>query len=211
MKHPVIVTISRQYGSGGRTVGRLLAEKLGVPFYDKELIELAAKESGLDESVLASADEQVSSSLLYSLSLGMYAGVGRADSMNGLSINDRVYVHQAKVIRDIAQKGPCVIVGRCADSILAGRADVVSVYIHASRETRLRRVVEQYGMDPHRAENELQKIDKRRTAYHDYYADTKWGRAENYQLSLDTSRLSDEGAAAAISTYLEFFDPAANK
>ncbi|RPF49099.1 cytidylate kinase [Hydrogenoanaerobacterium saccharovorans] len=204
MKRNTIITISRQFGSGGRTIGKMLAERLNIPFYDKELISLAAKESGFDEDVFKNADESASSSLLYSLSLGMYSSAaGRADGLSGMTLNDRIYVFQSKVIRDIAAKGSCVIVGRCADYILADNPDAIHVFVHSDMRSRLKRVIERYNIPAEKAEQLVLKTDKRRATYHDYYASYKWGRAENYHLALNSDFIGLDNAAEVIAAFAE--------
>ena len=193
-----IVTISRQFGSGGREIGRLLAERLGVPFYDKELISLAAKETGMHEEVFENADELATSSLLYSLSLGAGAAGGRSIPTGGLPLGDRVYLAQTAVIREIAAKGPCVIVGRCADNVLAGDPRCVHVFIHADLEHRVKRAVAEYSVPQAKAASVVQKTDKRRATYHDYYASTRWGAAESYHVSLNSGLLGPQGSADVL-------------
>lgn len=202
MKRNIIITISRQFGSGGRSIGKQLAASLGIPFYDKELIELAAEKSGFDASIFETADEQATSSLLYSLSLGMYSpSAGRADVLGGLSLNDKIYVYQSKVIRDIAAQGSCVIVGRCADYILQDNPDVINVFIHSALESRIKRAVACHEAPVDRAQSILTKTDKRRATYHDYYANTKWGRVENYHLAINSDFVGLENAAEIIKEF----------
>lgn len=197
-----IITISRQYASGGRQVGEKLAKSLNIPLYDKELISLAAKESGFSEKVFENADKQSVNSLLYSLSTGMYNAIGQFDGANNLPLNDKVFLVQYNVIRNLAQKGSCVIVGRCADYILRDDPDVVHVFIHSDMRSRIRRAVEEYGMPSERAETMIQKGDKRRAAYYDFYTGMKWGRVENYDLTLDSDSIGLDNAAKLIENYV---------
>ena len=161
-----IITISRQYASGGRLVGEKLAKSLNIPFYDRELITLAAKESGFSEKFFENADKQSVNSLLYSLSTGMYNAVGQFDGANNLPLNDKVFLVQYNVIRSLAEKGSCVIVGRCADYVLREDPEVIHVFIHSDIQSRVRRAVEEYGMPAERAEAMILKGDKRRAAYY---------------------------------------------
>lgn len=201
MKHNVIITISRQFGSGGRSIGQKLAQSLDIPFYDKELIALAAKSSGFDESIFESADEQATNSLLYTLSQSMYSpAAGRADGLNGLNLNNKIHLYQSNVIRDIASKGSCVIVGRCADYVLQDNPDVINVFIHSDLASRVKRAVECHEVSPERAESVLAKTDKRRANYHDYYANTKWGRVENYHLAVNSDFVGLDNAVEIIKT-----------
>lgn len=193
-----IITISRQFGSGGREIGQLMAQRLGIPFYDKELIAMAAKESGMHEEVFENADELATSSLLYSLSLSAGAGAARGMPAGGLPLGDRVYLAQTAVIREIAAKGPCVIVGRCADNVLAGDPRCIHVFIHASLPERVKRAVAEYDVPAAKAESIVQKTDKRRATYHDYYSSTRWGAAESYHVCLDSGLLGTTGSADVL-------------
>lgn len=193
-----IITISRQFGSGGREIGQLLAQKLEIPFYDKELIAMAAKESGMHEDVFENADELATSSLLYSLSLSAGAIAGRTVPAGGLPLGDRVYLAQTAVIRGLAAKGPCVIVGRCADNVLAGHPHCINTFIHAPLEMRVKRAVTQYDVPSAKAQSIVQKTDKRRATYHDYYANTCWGGAATYHVCLDSSLLGAQGCADVL-------------
>lgn len=197
-----IITISRQFASGGRQVGERLAKSLDIPFYDKELISLAAKKSGFSEKVFENADRQSTNSLLYSLSTGMYNAIGQFDGANNLPLNDKVFLVQYNVILDLAKQGPCVIVGRCADYILREQAGAIHVFIHSDMKSRIRRAVEEYGMPAERAEAMIQKGDKRRAAYYDFYTGMKWGRVENYDLTVDSDSIGLDNAAKLIEDYV---------
>ena len=197
-----IVTIGRQYGSGGREIGRRLAEKLGIPFYDKKLIEMAAKESGMDPEVFAHVDETATNSLLYALSMGNFAVNSQTGQLLENSINDRVFFAVADYIRKVAEKGSCVIVGRCADYILRERTDTLNIFIHADLEHRIQRVKEEYGKE-HRVEELIRKIDKQRANYYNYYSSQKWGNLANYDLVLDTGKFGIDGAVAILDVAIE--------
>ncbi|MCI8441799.1 MAG: cytidylate kinase-like family protein [Provencibacterium sp.] len=196
-----IITISRQYASGGRQIGEKLAKSLGISVYDKELISLAAKQSGFSEKVFENVDKQSANSLLYSLSTGMYNAIGHFDGANNLPLNDKVFLVQYNVIRDLAQKESCVIVGRCADYVLRDNPDVIHVFIHSDMKSRIRRAVEEYGMVPDHAESMILKGDKRRAAYYDFYTGMKWGRVENYDLTIDSDSIGLDNAAKLIEDY----------
>lgn len=175
-----IITISREFGSGGRTIGKMVAEKLGLPCYDAELIQKIAEESGF------AAD--------YIREEGEYASGGRfsplfSDRSMGPTNQDKLWSFQRKVILELAEKGPCVIVGRCADYILKGRADCLNVFIHADLQHRAERIVKEYGERAETPEQRLRDKDKRRAAYHRFYTDMKWGYAQNYHLCLDSGAL----------------------
>ena len=177
-----VITISREYGSGGRAIGERLAKELGIPFYDKELIFMAAKESGLSEEYIKKTEQMKSTSFLY----GLYMGAQQ------LPMNDQIFLVQSKIIRQVASEGPCVIVGRCADYILRNVADCLRVFIHADFDKRAERIVEVYGETDVPTEKRLRDKDKRRAAYYQFYTDTKWGLAQNYHISLDSGTIGIE-------------------
>ena len=137
-----IITITRQYGSGGHNIGKALSERLDIPFYDKELISLAAKESGISPEVFENVDEKATNSLLYSLSLGLYNYGNGFSSMGDLPVNDKLYILQHKIIKQLANEGPCVFVGRCADYVLKDHQNLVKIYIYADIDVRTKRAVE---------------------------------------------------------------------
>lgn len=204
MSSRTVITIARQYGSGGREIGEMLAQKLGVPYYDKELIALAAKKSGLSEEVFRQADERATSSLLYSLVMGTYGFGGGVAGMNDMPINDKLFLIQADIIRKAAEKGACVIVGRCADYVLRERKDCLKVFIHADRDSRLRRAVEKYGIDPAKVSDFLTKKDKQRANYYNFYTNKKWDSMQNYNLIIDSSVFTSEQAVELIIRAAEF-------
>ena len=172
-----IITISREFGSGGRTIGKLVAEHLDIRCYDAELIQKLAAESGFDENYIKEAGEYTPGGFLAS------AFTNRSF---GPTNEDILWEHQYKVITDLAAKGPCVIVGRCADYILQDTADCLKVFIHADLAFRAKRIVEVYGEREQSPEERLRDKDKRRAAYHRFYTNMKWGHAQNYHLTLDS-------------------------
>lgn len=184
MKHRII-TISREFGSGGRTIGRETAAKLGIPCYDQELIEKIAKESGLTREYVAERGE-------YSAHSSFLGSAWAERDRNGHSLQDDLWAVQFKVIRDLASQGPCVIVGRCADYILRDEADCLTVFIHSDMEHRAKRIVEQYGERSDAPEKRLKDKDKRRAAYYQFYTDRKWGTVQNYHIALDSGVLGIE-------------------
>lgn len=198
-----IITITRQYGSGGHDIGEALSERLGIAFYDKELITLAARESGVSPEVFEHADEQEANSLLYSLSVGLYNyGNGFSSTMGDLPVNDQLYILQHKIIKEKAESEVFVIVGRCADYILRNRDNVVKVFIYADLESRMKRAVDKKGIEPARAKQAVTKADKNRANYYSFYSGQKWGNTENYDLCINTTNLSVEQAADLILDYL---------
>lgn len=184
-----VITISREYGSGGRAIGEKLAKELGIPFYNKELILMAAKESGLSEEYIKKAEQQKSTSFLY----GLYMGAQQ------LPMNDQIFLIQSKIIREIAEKGPCVIVGRCADYVLRD-ADVrlLRVFVSAPEEQRIARKMEQEHLTQPQAARLLRKMDKQRRKYYETYTHHVWGDSTNYDLCIDTSTCTLDEAAARI-------------
>ena len=191
-----IVTISREFGSGGRSVGKRVAELLDVPYYDKELVKQVAVETGFDEKFIEQEGEYASP--WQSLLSYAFAGNGPRQHMSGLSTADFLWVIQCRVILELADKGPCVIVGRCADYILRERTDVLNVFIHAPISFRADRVVRLYGESDVAPEKRLEEKDKRRRAYYKHYADREWGMSQNYHLSLDSSLVGVERCAQLI-------------
>lgn len=202
MNNKYVITISRQFGSGGRAVGQKLSQKLDIPFYDKELISLAAKESGMNPEVFKSIDETAANSLLYSLSMGMYNFNGPL-AMGDLPVNDKLYLLQHQLIKEIATKGPCVIVGRCADYVLKENPHTINVFIYADMEYRKKRAVTVHNIEERRAETIINKTDKTRANYYSFYTGQKWGVAQNYDLCIDSSKLSDDKIVELICSYIE--------
>lgn len=177
-----IITISREFGSGGRTIGKELAEKLGIPCYDAELIEKIAEQSGFAKDYIAEQSE-------YAVGKNWLTQAFSARDYNGHSYQDDLWVMQQKIITELAEKESCVIVGRCADYILRDRADCLRVFIHADIESRAKRIVEQYGERSESPEKRLREKDKRRAAYYQFYTDMKWGMVKNYHITLNSGLL----------------------
>ena len=198
-----IITITRQYGSGGHDIGKLLSEKLGIRFYDKELISLAAKESGMSPEVFAKADEKATSSLLYTLSTGLYTYGNGFSAMGDLPMNDQLYILQHKIIKEKAEKENFVVVGRCADYILKEYDNVVRLFIYADLEVRAKRAVARHDIETSRARQAVSKVDKNRANYYSFYSGQRWGAPENYDLCLNSTKLSVEQAADLIIDYLK--------
>ena len=198
-----IIALGRQFGSGGREIGALLAKKMNVPFYDRELIALAAQKSGISPEVFAHIDETATNSLLYALSTGAYMFSHHFSPSSELPLNDKLYVLQNDLISDIAKDGACVIVGRCADYILKDDPDLISVFIHAPTEVRVRRIAEKEGLTETKARERILKTDKKRANYYNFYTDRVWGDISNYEISLDSSRLGAEGTAEILLSYVK--------
>ena len=196
-----LVTISREYGSGGRIIGGLVAEKLGVPLYDKEIIDFAVEKSGLSREIIESAELRAKSSFTYTLSSAISFG----DNMAGenVSMNEKLFMTQFDIIEQIGELGNGVIVGRCADYILKEIQQVTNVFIFAEMEDRIKRCVEVYGDDPEDVQKKIMTYDKARANYYNYHTCQKWGYYKNYNLSINTSRLSEEDAANLIVEYIQ--------
>lgn len=181
-----IITISRQFGSGGRTIGKEVAQKLGIPCYDNELIEKVAEESGLAKEYVEEHGEYTA----HGSWLANVLASGR--TYNGISNQDYLWITQRKIILELAQQGPCVIVGRCADYILRDVADCIKVYVHADMEKRAERIVNLYGEREDSPMKRLKDKDKRRAAYYQFYTEMEWGNANHYDISLDSGTLGIE-------------------
>lgn len=186
-----IITISREFGSGGRTIGKNVAESLGIPCYDKELIEKLAQTTGFSEKYIEEQGEYAPTKNPFS-----YAFVGR--NIDGMSVGDYLWNEQRKKILELAELGSCVIVGRCADYILRERADVLNVFVHAPVAERAKRIVEVYGETAVAPEKRLRDKDKKRAINYHYYTEQEWGKAQNYHLTLDSSAFGIEGCVDMI-------------
>lgn len=205
MHEKTIITIGRQFGSGGREIGRKLAEKLAIPFYDKELLEMASEHSGISKDVIESYDEMPTNSLLYSLAMGNY-GMGNGGPFN-LPINHQIFLAQFDVIQKLAEKGACVIVGRCADYALNSYPHLLNVFIHAEMQKRIERVTKLYGLSEKEAAERIIKTDKKRASYHNFYATKKWGSCDSYHLTLDSGAVGVDGAVNIICAFADQKEP----
>ena len=181
-----IITISRQFGSAGRSIGKKVAQQLGIPYYDKELIKQVAEKTGFAPEYIENIGEYAPSKSIFSYALPFLGG---GNTMNGMSASDFLWVMQRQVILDIAEKGPCVIVGRCADYILREREDTLNVFIHASKEYRAERIVRVYGESEKSPEARLDDKDGRRRVNYKHFTGRDWGKCENYHLALDSGVL----------------------
>lgn len=193
----LVITIGRQFGSGGSEVGKMVAEKMGIKLYDKELINLAAKQSGLSEHILEDYDEKPTNSFLYSLSLGAYSLDSAIAGVPNMPIVDKVFMVQSQIIREIAEKEPCVIIGRCAESVLKEHDSLLSVFIHSDIENRIDRICNEKGITRAAAADLIKKTDKKRASYHNYFSEGRWGDAAAYDICLD-SKMGIEHIARII-------------
>ena len=200
-----VITIGRQFGSGGKDVGKLIAESLGIPFYDKELVELAAKKSNISYEAVKEIDERATNSLLYSIVTGSFGVKGlNAPLFYEMPMNDKFFIAQSEVIKELAQQGDCVIVGRCADYVLSSEedVDVVSVFLYSPMDFRTLRVAESMNLTTNRAKDYIQKTDKQRRTYYDYYTSHEWGKMQNYDICINTQKTGIEKAAEMVVNYL---------
>ncbi len=196
---PVIITIGRQFGSGGHELGRKLAARLSIPFYDRELLNEAAARSDLTKEMIESLDEQPTSSFLYSLVSGSYG----FNSDATMPLGNRAFLAMTETIRDIAARGSCVIVGRCAEYILAENPQLVRVFVRGDKDSRIERITQHLGVTEKEAAAMMAKTDKRRAAYHDFYADERWGHATSYDIVINSSLLGIDGAVEMLAHYIE--------
>lgn len=200
MKENTVITIGRQFGSGGHEVGEKLAKELGIKFYDKELIKIMAKKSGLCEKVLESYDEKPMNSLLYSIVMDVYPSV----MYTGPTIDQQIYQACYDTIRHVADEGPCVIVGRSADYVLRDHKNLISVFIHADNAFRAERVKKEYQLPDDKIQDMLVKTDKKRASYYNFQSEKKWGMAASYNLCLDTSILGIDGTVKLLLDYIGY-------
>ncbi|MBR6101647.1 MAG: cytidylate kinase-like family protein [Ruminococcus sp.] len=197
-----IITISREFGSGGREIGKTLAEKLGIDFYDKELLEIASKQSGITQELFVKHDENYTNSFLYSLVMGNYPVTPDGRINPELPLNQKIFLAQFETIRSLAEKGPCVIVGRCADYVLKNNDNVINFFITGSMPQKRRRILERYDIEKNKVEDFIRKTDKRRASYYNYYTDMKWGEAKNYDLCINSSKAGIAGAVELMEAYI---------
>lgn len=194
-----IITISRQYGSGGRIIAQKLAEALGIPFYDNELITMAAEKTGLSVECFKDAEKTSVGNLFFSLT----SLTPSIDSV-GLPLNEKIFLVQSQVIKEVAEAGSCVIVGRSANYVLQDNPNCINVFLQADLADRVKRAIEVYNQPADGAEALVLKTDKRRANYYNYFTGGKWGKAENYDLILNTSKMDLDKIVEVIKTYVSF-------
>lgn len=200
MKKNCVITIGREFGSGGRIIGKKLAEELNIPYYDKELLAKSAQENGISEEIFKNLDESVDFSYYYySVGLMINPMVGVTD----LSIHDKVQMMQADMIRKLAEEGPCVIVGRCSDYILQDSVPTLNVFILADKEDKEKRAVEDYGLKAEGISETLVKMDKQRAQYYNFYTTKRWGKANNYDVCLNSSQFGIDGCVQILKEIVE--------
>lgn len=198
-----VITIGREYGSGGHTIGERLAKELDIPFYDKDLLARAAKDSGLAQEIFENQDEKPTNSFLYSLVMDTYSFGYSSSAFSEMPINHKVFLAQFNTIKHIADEGPCVIVGRCSDYALADNKNAVHLYIHADMEKKIERITRLYNLSESKAKELIKKTDKKRASYYNYYSNKKWGEAAGYNLSINSGIIGIEGSIELIKNYIK--------
>ena len=202
-----IYTIGREFGSGGREVGEKLAAKLGIKLYDKELLQQAAKDSGFCEEIFEYHDEKPTNSFLYSLVMDTYSVSGySAAPFLDMPLNHKVFLAQFETIKKIAEKESCVIVGRCADYALSDNPDCINIFIHADLDVRIKNVSRNLNITENKARDIINKTDKQRASYYNYYTSKKWGDSKSYNLSLDAGKLGTDNCVEMILKFRELMD-----
>ncbi len=198
----VVITIARQYGSGGRTVGEMLAKDLGIKYYDKELLKMASDESGINEKLFENADEKLKSTKLFSIAKKVYSGELIPPESDDFTSNDNLFNYQAKIIKGLAEEESCVIIGRCADYVLKDYGNVLSVFIHAPEDFCINEGMKKLSLPLKEIDRYIAKTDKRKADYYKYYTGREWTDARNYDLCLDSSKLGFEKCMEEIKAYI---------
>lgn len=194
-----VIAISRQYGSGGHEIGRKLAKKLGIKFFDKGLLAEIAKNSGMSQNLVEYYDEMPTRSLLFSLAMDAYPM-----SFAEVPLNQKVYQAQVETIKSIADEEPCIIIGRCADSILSDNPNLISVFIHADMETKIKRVVERDGLTRDKAREKILKTDRKRASFYNFYAmEKKWGEASSHDLTINSGKIGIDETVVMLYDYIK--------
>ena len=207
-----IITIGRTFGSGGREIGEQLAEKFGIKCYDKELLSRAAKESGLCEEVLQNHDERPTSSFLYNLVMDTYSFGYNASNFVDMPISQKVFLAQFDTIKQLAKEGPAVFIGRCADSALQDLPNVIDLFIYADEDYRIHEIMHRYPdiTTEQKARDFMNKKDRQRQSYYNYYSSRKWGAANSYDACLNTSLLGVEGTVDLVIQLVDDFEKRRN-
>lgn len=201
------ITIGRQFGSSGHEIGRKVAEKLGIPCYDKEIITATAKNSGFCEEMIENHDERPTSSFLYNLVMDTYSFGYNNSTYVDMPISQKVFLAQFNAIKDLADEGPCVIVGRCADYALADRNDTLNIFIFGNEDVKIKTIMNRFPeLNEGKARDMMVKKDKQRQSYYNYYSSKKWGCADTYDLCINSSTLGVDGTVDLICQYVNDFE-----
>jgi len=197
----IVITIARQYGSGGKTVGKMVAEELGIPFYSREIVRLASEESGINEALFGEVDEKLGRTSLFKLSKTVYDGELISPDSDDFVSHRNLFNYQAKIIKDLAAKESCVIIGRCADYVLRDYPNVMSVFVHADEQFCFERAMERNSLSPRDMEKYIARTDKYRGDYYKYYTGNEWNDARNYDLCLNSGKLGFDKCKEEILAY----------
>lgn len=203
MDNNYVITIGREYGSAGRQIGMALAAELGIKCYDKELLALAAKDSGLTEELFHTHDEKPTNSFLYSLVMDTYSMGYSTPSFIDMPLNQRVFMAQHDSIKKLADSESCIIVGRCADYALKNHPGCISVFIKADMDAKIKRIMRIYGYNENKARDLIVKTDKKRANYYNFYSNKKWGDSRSYDLCIDSSKLGIDGTVTMLKEYVK--------
>ena len=202
-KKNIVITIARQYGSGGKTVGEMLANELGIHYYDKELAKLASEVSGINEAMFVTVDENKKNMPIFKSSKSAYQGEVLPPESSDFTSDDNLFNYQAKAIKELAEKESCVIIGRCADFVLKDYDNVLSVFVHAPHDFCMEQAEKKHSLNSKELEKLIAKIDKHRADYYKYYTGKEWTDARNYDLCLDSSKLGFERCVEEIKSYIK--------
>lgn len=205
MKTNTIITIGRQYGSGGREIALKLSQKLEIPFYDKELLKIVAEDSGICEDIISNFDEKPTNSFLYSVVMDPMF-LGYTTNTFEMPLNQKVFLASLDTIRHIAKQGPCVIVGRCADYALEENKNCANIFIQAPIDIRVKRVMEKDRLEKKDAKAKIQRLDKQRSSYYNYYTSKRWGDLKSYHLCVDSNVLGIDGTVELLEEYISLID-----
>ena len=211
MSSNIVITMARQYGSGGKTIGAMLAKELGINCYSREILRMASEESGINERLFGMSDEKMKGAGWFKILSRPYDGELLPPEDKDFVSEENIFNYQAKIIKDLAEKESCVIVGRCADYALSEYKDCFSVFVHADTDWRINRLSQKHNKTAKEAKDMINKTDKSRSSYYNYYTNKKWGAASSYNLCVDSSKLGIDGAAKAIIQAIEIFDSIKNK
>lgn len=201
-----IITISRQYGSAGREIGAAVAANYGIKCYDKNLLNRVAKESGFCEEIIEHQDERPTNSFLYNLVMDTYSFGYNTSHFVDMPISQKIFLAQFETIKKIADEGPCVLVGRCADYALADRDNVINLFIYANEEDKIKHIMKAQNVSEKEAKDLIIKMDKQRQSYYNYYTSKKWGRADSYDLCINSSILGETGCVKLIMQFVDDFE-----
>ncbi len=201
-----VITIGRRFGTGGHEIGEKLADHYGIKCYDREIISRAAKDSGLCEEILEHHDERPTSSFLYNLVMDAYSFGNHTGAYMDMPISHKVFIAQFDAIKQLADEGPCIIVGRCADYALAERKNLLRIFIDADMDCRVKRICEKYDLSEGKAKERISRTDKERSSYYNYYSTAKWGHASTYDMCINSSRLGIDGTVKVLTEFIDAFD-----